>query len=88
MNNILNIIYDKVEDFVIDNNNAYIKRADFGFVNTDCDFVKNIIITMCLHAAENPDIFNEIQSNNIIKQREPVLYYGPLQKPSLSDSKT
>ena len=66
MNNILNVIYDKLEDFVINNNNAYIKRVEFGFVNTDCNFVKNMIAVMCLHAAENPDIFNEEQSNNVI----------------------
>lgn len=66
MNNILNVIYDNLEAFVIDNNNIYFKRAEFGFINTNCDFVKNMIANMCLHAAENPDIFNEDQSNNII----------------------
>lgn len=66
MGNILNIVYDNFETFVIDNSNIYIKRPEFGFINTDCNFVKNMIAIMCLHASGNPDIFNKEQSNNII----------------------
>lgn len=66
MGNILNIVYDNFESFVIDSSNAYTKRAEFGFINTDCNFVKNMLANMCLHASGNPDIFNKSQSNNII----------------------
>ena len=66
MGNILNAVYNNFEGFVINNSNAYINRAEFGFINTDCNFVKNMIAIMCLHASQNPDIFNEEQSNNVI----------------------
>lgn len=57
------------EDFtklVIDANEVNIQRAEFGFVNKDCDLVKSMIGTICLHCMQNPDIFNEEQSNNIM----------------------
>ena len=53
-------------ELLVDANSASIKRAEFGFVNSDCNFVKSMIGTICIHAMENPDIFTEEQSNNII----------------------
>ena len=47
-------------------NNASISRAELGFVNSDYDFIKSMIGTICIHALENPDIFNKSQSINII----------------------
>lgn len=59
-------VRDNFTGLVINANAASIKRAEFGFVNTDCNFVKSMIGTICLHAIDNPDIFTEKQYNNII----------------------
>lgn len=67
-------VRDNFTGLVINANAASIKRAEFGFVNTDCDFVKSMIGTICLHAIENPLIFDEEQSNNIINLINTITY--------------
>lgn len=65
-NNFINAVRNNFEGLVIDANAASIQRAEFGFVNKDCDLVKSILGTICLHCIQNPDIFNKEQSTNII----------------------
>ena len=67
-------VRDNFTGLVINANAASIKRAEFGFVNTDCDFVTSMIVTICLHAIENPLIFDEEQSNNIINLINTITY--------------
>lgn len=67
-------VRDNFTGLVINANAASIKRAEFGFVNTDCAFVKSMIGTICLHAIENPLIFDEEQSNNIINLINIITY--------------
>ena len=67
-------VRDNFTGLVINANAASIKRAEFGFVNTDCGFVKSMIGTICLHAIENPLIFDEEQSNNIINLINTITY--------------
>ena len=64
--NFIDAARSNFEDLVINANAASVQRAEFGFVNKDCDFIKSMLGTICLHAVDNPDIFNEEQSNNIV----------------------
>ena len=64
--NFIDAVRNNFEGLVIDANAASIQRAEFGFVNKDCDLVKTMIGTICLHCMQNPDIFNKEQSTNII----------------------
>lgn len=64
--NFIDAVRDNFEGLVIDANAASVQRAEFGFVNEDCDLVKTMIGTICLHCMQNPDIFNKEQSINII----------------------
>ena len=62
----VNAVRDNFENLVINANAASIKRAEFGFVNRDCDLIKSMVGTICLHCMQNPDIFNREQSVNIV----------------------
>ena len=62
----IDAVRNNFEGLVIDANAASVQRAEFGFVNEDCDLVKTMIGTICLHCMQNPDIFNKEQSTNII----------------------
>ena len=64
--NFINAVRNDFENFVINANLCNVKRAEFGFVNTDCNFIKSMLGVICVHAIENPDIFNKIQANNIV----------------------
>lgn len=64
--NFIDAFRNNFEGLVIDANAASVQRAEFGFVNEDCDLVKTMIGTICLHCMQNPDIFNKEQSTNII----------------------
>ena len=64
--NFIDAVRNNFEGLVIDANAASVQRAEFGFVNEDCDLVKTMIGTICLHCMQNPDIFNKIQANNIV----------------------
>ena len=64
--NFINTVRNNFENLVINANVASVKRAEFGFVNKDCDFIKSMIGTICIHALDNPDIFNKVQANNIV----------------------
>ena len=64
--NFINTVRNSFEDLVIDANAASVQRAEFGFVNKDCDMVKSMLGTICLHAVDNPDIFNDTQVHNIV----------------------
>lgn len=64
--NFIDAVRNNLESLVIDANATSIQRAEFGFVNEDCDLVKTMIGTICLHCMQNPDIFNKEQSTNII----------------------
>lgn len=64
--NFINAVNEYFTKLVINTNIVNIQRVEFGFVNKDCDFIKSIIGNMCLHCIQNPDIFNEEQSNNIM----------------------
>ena len=65
-NNFIKVARDNFETLVINANSVNIRRAEFGFVNTNCDFIKSMLGNICVHALDNPDIFNDEQSNNII----------------------
>lgn len=62
----VNAVRDNFESLVINANAASIQRAEFGFVNRDCDLIKSMVGTICLHCMQNPDIFNREQSVNIV----------------------
>ena len=64
--NFINVVRNNFEDLVINVNSANIQRAKLGFVNSDCDLTKSMLSTICLHCIQNPDIFNEEQTANII----------------------
>ena len=64
--NFIDAVRNDFQGMLIAANEASIRRAEFGFANKDCDFVKSMLGTICIHAMENPDIFNKIQSNNIV----------------------
>lgn len=64
--NFNNVARAGVEDMLIAANSASVQRAEFGFVNKDCDFVKSMLATICIHALDNKDIFTESQYNNIV----------------------
>lgn len=64
--NFIDAVRDNFESLVINANAASVQRAEFGFINEDCDLVKTMIGTICLHCMQNPDIFNKEQSTNII----------------------
>lgn len=72
--NFIKAVRNDFTRLVINANAASVKRAEFGFVNKDCDFVKSMIGTICLHAIENPLIFDEEQSNNIINLINTINY--------------
>ena len=72
--NFIKAVRNDFTGLVINANAASVKRAEFGFVNKDCDFVKSMIGTICLHAIENPLIFDEEQSNNIINLINTISY--------------
>ena len=64
--NFIDVVRGNFERLVIDANIASVQRAEFGFLNEDCDLVKTMIGTICLHCMQNPNIFNKEQSTNII----------------------
>ena len=64
--NFIDAVNEDFTKLVIDANEVNIQRAEFGFVNKDCDFIKSMLSTICVQAMQNPDIFNEEQSNNIM----------------------
>lgn len=64
--NFIDAVRNNFEDLVIDANAASVQRAEFGFVNKDCDFIKTMLGIICIHALDNPDIFTKQQSNNIV----------------------
>lgn len=64
--NFIDTVRNNFENLVIDANAASVQRAEFGFVNKDCDFIKSMVGTICIHALCNPDIFTKQQSNNIV----------------------
>ena len=64
--NFIDAVRSNFEGLVIDANAASVQRAEFGFINKDCDFINSMLSTICIHAMQNPDIFNEEQSNNIM----------------------
>ena len=72
--NFIDAVRNNFEDLVINANFASVQRAEFGFVNKDCDFIKSMLGTICLHAIENPLIFDEEQSNNIINLINTITY--------------
>ena len=64
--NFIDAVCNNFEGLAIDANAANVQRAEFGFVNKDCDFINSMVSSICIHAMQNPDIFNEEQSNNIM----------------------
>lgn len=52
--NELNDLQTNMHEFRTNLINVNIKRAELGFVNTDCDYVKTMLTTICLHSLENP----------------------------------
>lgn len=64
--NFIDAVRNNFEGLVINANAASVQRAEFGFVNKDCDLIKSMIGTICLHCIQNSDIFNKEQSINII----------------------
>ena len=64
--NFIDAVRNNFEGLVIDANAASVQRAEFGFVNKDCDFIKSMLGIICIHALDNPDIFTKQQSNNIV----------------------
>lgn len=63
--NFIDAVCNDFQGMLIAANEVSIKRAEFGFVNTDCDFVKSMIGTICLHAIENIFVFDKKQFINI-----------------------
>lgn len=59
------IKYNNFDAINIEINNININRANAGFVNTDCDFVKTMFSSICIHCLNNLFIFNNEQINNL-----------------------
>lgn len=70
----INAVRNDFEDLVINANSASVQRAEFGFVNSSCNFVKSMIGIICIHALDNPNIFTEEQGNNIINLINTISY--------------
>lgn len=64
--NFNNVVRTGFESMLIAANSASIERAKFGFINKDCDFVKSMLGSICIHALDNKDIFTKSQYNNIV----------------------
>ena len=64
-------ILENIEELNIKINDINIQRAKFGFINTDCNFIKTMLSSICVHCISNLFIFNNeqiINLNNIINR--------------------
>lgn len=68
----LNVILNR---FIVDNQINTIKKIKFGFVNTDCSFIKNILLGASCHIATNIDILNK-EDKNKFNNLLMGLFYG------------
>lgn len=66
-NVILDARLEDTHELVVEINNINLKRADLGFVMTDCNYIKTMLATVCLHALENPLIFNTDRKGKIVE---------------------
>lgn len=72
MNKNLNIVLNR---FIVDNQINTIEKLKFGFVNTDCSFIKNILLGASCHIVNNIDILDRELKNdfdNLLMR----LFYG------------
>ena len=65
--NVLDVQHEDMHDFVVNINNINLKRADAGFVMTDCNYIKTMLATVCLHALENTLIFTTNRKEKIVE---------------------
>lgn len=59
------VVKEDIFNLLVKVNQINIKRAEFGFAQSDCAFVDTMLATMCLHAIDNPDIFTHNNDINI-----------------------
>lgn len=65
-NDYIETIHNNFNEDLIKINEAALSRLKLGFIITDCNFIKSILGVICIHALENPVIFDESRFNNII----------------------
>lgn len=64
MNNPLNT--DNYKQNIIDMYSGVIARREIGFMDKEEVFITNMLSVMVYNAIQNPDLFSDIQYNNII----------------------
>lgn len=64
MNNPLNT--DNYKQSIIDMYSGVIARREIGFMDKEEVFITNMLSVMAYNAIQNPDLFSDIQYNNII----------------------
>ena len=64
--NITDALHANTHELVIKINEVNIKRAEAGFVDKDCDYIRTMLATICLHALENPLIFTTNRMNEVV----------------------
>ena len=67
IDNINDALHANTHELVVRINDVNIKRAELGFVNTDCDYTRTMLATVCLHALENPIIFNNNRMREVVE---------------------
>ena len=65
--NEINELHLDTHELRISINNINIRRAELGFVMTDCDYTKTMLTTICLHSLENPLILKCGRINKILE---------------------
>jgi len=57
----INIVLNR---FIVDNQINTIEKIKLGFVNTNCSFVRNILLEATCHIANNIDILDKKTKND------------------------
>ena len=60
-------LHADTHDLVVRINDINIKRAEAGFAITDCNYVRTMLATVCLHALENPLIFTTNRMKEVVE---------------------
>ena len=64
-NNVKSLLIDNYADRVINGNIISGKRQEKGFINSDCNYINNMLSNITLHAIENYNIFNKSRCANL-----------------------
>ena len=59
------LLIDNYTERVINGNITSGKRQEKGFVDSDCDYIKNMLTNIALQAVDNSGIFNKSRLVNL-----------------------